>query len=61
MKTKLLILSSILLCVLVLFGCKPKQESQKVDFDLHTPSMYLAENSTELKSPLEISSVCQFF
>ena len=55
MKTKLLILSSILLCVLVLFGCKPKQEVQNVDFKLHSPSMYLAENSTELKSPLGIS------
>ena len=43
-----------LICAISFFGCK-KQESQKVDFDLHTPSMYLAENSTELKSPLGIS------
>ena len=54
MKTKFLVLSSILMCVLVLFGCKPKQELHNVDFYLNTPSMYLAENSTELKSPLEI-------
>ena len=54
MKAKFLVLSSILTCVLVLFGCKPKQELHNVDFYLNTPSMYLAENSTELKSPLEI-------